>query len=188
MLHCFIANNLTIEQLNNQTMFIKFKLTKKDYYLSSFYTFLTSKAIWLAVFCIPFGFLVTILQPPTLDKLLLIISFGVLLFFSVFVILIFYSVISKLRKDRNLLDSFQTLDLRSDGMFYFPREGDKGVYTPFIFKIIESPWHFYLYLTDKHVILIPKKEVNISEFRKLAKSKILTLLTLKSLILKNNQV
>jgi len=163
-------------------MLVRFKLTKKDYYLSSFYTFLTSKAIWLAVVCVPFGFLVTILQPATIDRLLLIIFFGVLVLFCVFVLLVFYSVISKLRKDHDLLNSFQTLDLRSDGVFYFPKEGDKGIYTPFIFKISESPWHFYLYLTDKHVILIPKKEVDSNEFRKLAKSKILKLSDLKSLI------
>lgn len=165
-------------------MLIKFKLTKKDYYLSSFWTFLTSRAIWLAILCVPFGFLITILQPQSLEKLLLITCFGVLLFFCVFVILVSYSVISKLRKEAHLLESFQALDLRSDGVFYFPKEGDKGVHSPFIFKLSESPWHFYLYLTPEHIILVPKKDVEVKEFRKLAKSLIINLSKLRSLILR----
>ncbi len=165
-------------------MLIKFQLTKKDYYLSSFYTLLTSKAIWLAIFCVPFGFLVTILQPQTLGKLLMIISLGVLIFFGIFVILVFYSVIRKLRKESSLLNSFQILDIRSDGIFYFPKESGKGVYTPFIFKLTENPWHFYLYLTPKHVILVPKKGIDKKEFEKAAKSLILNFSDLMSLILR----
>jgi len=163
---------------------IRFKLTKRDYYYSAFWNFLTSRAIWLAILCVPFGFLVTILQPQSLNKLLLITSFGALFFFCAFAVLVVLSVLKKLKKEADLLHSLQALDLRSDGVFYFPKEGGKGVHSSFIWKILESPWHFYLYLTPKHVILVPKKEVDKKEFKKAAKSLILKFSDLMSLILR----
>lgn len=166
-------------------MLTKFKLTKKDYFLSSIFTFLTSKAIWLIIICLPFGFLITIFQPENLTALLSISLTGIGLFFGLFFLLVVSSVLSKLRKEQSLLEAFQVLDLRIDGIYYFPNESGKGVFAPFLWKLSESPWHFYLTLTPKHIILIPKREVDKREFRKRARELIINLSKLQALIPRN---